>query len=281
MFTVIFSITQFSQIRSSSPLSMSSSPSRSSGTREMPVSIQALNFHDIPACAQLTAAAFATDPHTIVKQFGRQPYDMFTMTSSSLEESFKRENFIYVKAVDEQGAVVGHAGWVISGAGQKRAPSRNTADERLVAENGQGAETDKPKECGGVKEDPIERLHSLEEADTQYWLRDLVPGDMPCMFVVGLTVSPSHQGQGIGSALLRYGNDIAEEKGLSIWAHSSHQAYATYKKIGFETRHELRIDLDDYAPRPPREGESTMAGRQDGKWGHYVIRYMERKPGGN
>ncbi|KAI1299423.1 hypothetical protein F5Y03DRAFT_249633 [Xylaria venustula] len=174
---------------------MSSPLSRSPDTRGMPASIRALDFPDISACAKLTAAAFATDAHTIVKQLGRQPYDMFTMTSSSLEESFNRDNFVYMKAVDEQGAVVGHAGWVISGAGQKRAPSRNTANESFVAENGQGAETNTAKERGGVEEDPIERLHSLEEADAQYWLQNLVPGDMPCMFVVGLAVSPCCQGQ--------------------------------------------------------------------------------------
>ncbi|KAI1149452.1 acyl-CoA N-acyltransferase [Nemania diffusa] len=242
---------------------MSSPSFASSGMRDVPVSIQPLDFSDIPICAKLSAAAFATDPHTI------------------LEENFKRQNFIYVKAVNEQGTVVGYAGWVFSGAGQRRASSRDTGDAKSATGDNQAAEPDSFKGNGGAEEDPIDRLRSLEEADTQYWLRNLVPENMPCMFVVCLAVSPSCQGRGIGSTLLRHGNAVAQERGLSIWVHSSHQAYAAYRKAGFETRRELNIGLDDYAPRPPLEGEPTMAGQHDGRWGEYVIRYMERRPSGN
>ncbi|GAW20940.1 hypothetical protein ANO14919_104530 [Xylariales sp. No.14919] len=259
---------------------MSSHSSSSSGTQGILASVQPLEFPDIPICAKLSAAAFAADPHTTVKQLGRQPYDMFTMARSSLEENLKRQNFVYVKAVGEQGTVVGYAGWVFSSAGQTRASSRSSGNKRSVTGEGGVAEPDEPNGRGETETDPIERLHSLEETDTQYWLQNLVPKDVPCMFVVGLTVSPSHEGRGIGSALLRHGNAIADERGLSIWVHSSHQAYAAYKKAGFETQRELRIDLDDYAPRPPRDGEPTMTGEHDGRWGQYVIRYMERKPSG-
>ncbi|KAI0188397.1 hypothetical protein F4808DRAFT_307004 [Astrocystis sublimbata] len=255
---------------------MSSSPTTSSaGMFRMSVSIQPLDTPDIPACARLSAAAFTSDPHTIVKQLGRQPYDMFTIARSDLEENHKRQNFVCVKGVDDQGGIVGHASWVFSGGGQRRAPSRGT-------DTGSG-NGEPPAVAAAEEADPIERLHALEEADTQYWLQNLVPLDTPCMFVVGLAVSPSHEGKGIGTALLRHGNAIADAHRLSIWAHSSHQAYAAYSKAGFETRRELRIDLDNYAPRPPHDGEATMTGSsQDdaGRWGQYVIRYMERMPGG-
>ncbi|KAI1124750.1 hypothetical protein F5Y10DRAFT_23371 [Nemania abortiva] len=238
----------------------SSLNSSSEGARGMPVSIQPLDLSDVSTCASISAAAFAVDPHTIIKQLGQQPYDMFAMTRSGLEENLpKREKFVCMKAVDNRGIIVGHASWVFSGGGQKRASQ---------------ARGDKAEE-----DDPIERLHALEEADMQYWLQNLVPVDTPCMFVIGLVVSPGHQGQGIGSALLRYGNAIADERRLSTWVHSSHQAYAAYCKAGFETRRELKIDLDAYALRPPREGEATMA--DSNQWGQYVIRYMERKPGDN
>ncbi|KAJ2988367.1 hypothetical protein NUW58_g4014 [Xylaria curta] len=203
------------------------------------------------------------------------------MVRSGLEENLKRQNFVCVKAVDEQGSVVGHASWAFSGAGSGRASSRGTDDKKSAAEDDQVEEPGKPENRSDIEEDPIERLHALEDADTQYWLQSLVPKDTPCMFVVGLTVSPSYQGRGVGGALLRHGNAISEERGLPIWVHSSHQAYATYVKAGFVTRRELRIDLGDYAPRPPRDGEATIAGKHDGRWGEYVIRYMERKPSEN
>ncbi|KAK5633837.1 hypothetical protein RRF57_009551 [Xylaria bambusicola] len=68
-------------------------PSRTSlGAWDMsiPVSIQPLEAPDIPDCAGLSAAAFARDPHTIVKQLGRQPYNIFEITRLSLEENLKR-----------------------------------------------------------------------------------------------------------------------------------------------------------------------------------------------
>ncbi|KAI0424839.1 acyl-CoA N-acyltransferase [Xylaria sp. FL1042] len=250
--------------------------------RVTPVSIQPLDFADIPTCAKITAAAFAVDPHTIVKQLGRQPFDMFTISSSSLEDYLKRPNLVCVKAVDEQGTIVGHASWTIKDAEQRPTPSESPGDDEKSAEkDDHAAEPDKTQGSDETGGDPIERLHALEDADMQYWLQNLVPRDKPRMIVLGLIVSLSCQRKGIGSALLRHGNAIADDRGLPIWVHSSHQAYNLYKKGGFETRRELRIDLDEYAPRPPRDGEPTMVGHLDGKWGEYVIRYMERKPSGH
>jgi GNAT superfamily N-acetyltransferase len=220
-----------------------------------------------------SAAAFATDPHTIVKQLGRKPYDTFTISRSCLEENLKWQNFVCVEAVDNQGIVVGHASWVFSDGGQRHASSRGADHgESAAAGEDKAAESDRPRARGDEAEegDPIERLHALEEANTQYWLQNLVPTDTPCMFVVGLAVSPSYEGRCIGRALLRHDNAMADERRLSIWVHLSHQAYAAYSKAGFETGRELRIDLDDYAPRPPRDGEATMgvAGHDDnGRWG--------------
>ncbi|GAW16764.1 hypothetical protein ANO14919_062010 [Xylariales sp. No.14919] len=58
-------------------------------------------------------------------------------------------------------------------------------------------------------------------------------------------------------------------------------AYAAHKEAGFETRQELRIDLDKYAPRPLRNSELIMAAATNGRWGQYIIRYMERKLSGS
>ncbi|KAI1274853.1 acyl-CoA N-acyltransferase [Xylaria sp. FL0933] len=247
----------------------------------MAFSIQALELSDIPTCAKITAAAFAVDPHTIVKQLGREPFDMFTITCSNLEDYLKLQHVVCVKAVDEQGTIVGHASWTFKNAEQQTGPSKGTDDEKPVAEGDHVKETDNTKERVGKQEDPIERLHALEDADMQYWLQNIVPKDRARMIVLGLIVAPDHQGRGIGSALLRHGNAIADERSVPIWVHSSHQAYNLYRKGGFETRRELRIDLDEYAPRPPRDDEPTMAGDHDGRWGEYVIRYMERKSSGS
>ncbi|KAI1346331.1 acyl-CoA N-acyltransferase [Xylaria sp. FL0043] len=246
----------------------------------MPVSIQPLEVADILTCAKITAAAFAADPHTVVKQLGREPFDMFTITCSNLEDYLKLQHVVCVKAVDEHGTIVGHASWTFKEAEQKASLSRGTRDERSATEDPQAEDPVNTKERV-VAEDPIERLHALEDADMQYWLQNIIPKDKARMIVLGLIVAPDQQGRGIGSALLRHGNALADERSVPIWVHSSHQAHDLYRKGGFETQRELRIDLDEYAPRPPRDDEPTMGENHDGKWGKYVIRYMERKPSGS
>ncbi|KAI1361238.1 acyl-CoA N-acyltransferase [Xylaria arbuscula] len=214
---------------------------------------------------------------------------MFAMTRSDLEKNLKRKNSLCVKAVDNRGIIVGHATWVFSDGVQKPASTRDIGDGEsgLTGGENSASKTNRLQARGdeATNGDHIERLQALEEADMQDWLKNLVSADTPCMLVVGLAVSSDHQGQGIGSALLRHGNAIADERRLSIWVHSSHQAYNAYRKAGFETRRELMIDLDDYAPRPPRDGEATMmriTGQpDDSRWGQYVIRYMKRQPGSN
>jgi hypothetical protein len=46
-----------------------------------------------------------------------------------------------------------------------------------------------------------------------------------------------------------------------------------FAKFGFEVVGELDLNLDDFAAGPPPEGLG-----KDGKWGHYVFRYMKRLP---
>ncbi|KAI0108453.1 acyl-CoA N-acyltransferase [Daldinia grandis] len=250
------------------------------------ISIQPLNYADIPACARITSSAFSVDPHTTVKQLGQKPFDMYDISRSGFLDTLDRKTYIYVKAVDgETGEIVGHAGWAFRGLDPALVPWNGPGDakpeggERERRQTGDDeSENKNEKEDAEGKESSIDRLHALEDADMRFWLSDLVPSDIPCVFVVGLTVSPSHQSRGVGSALMRYGNVIADDLGLSIWVHSSHQAYEAYKKSGFETMRELKIDLDEYAPRGPVEGEEVMGEKGSGRWGRYIIRYMRRIP---
>lgn len=250
----------------------------------MPVSIQPLHYADIPICSQHVASAFAVDPHTIVKQLGQKPYDMRIMSYTGFLEGLPKKTHIYVKAVDkETGDIVGHASWAFRGVEQKVVPWDGPGDERpaenATATDSTGAaevETEGREETKG--KGSIDRLHALERADIQDWVDNQIPSDTPCMFVNGLIVSPSHQSRGVGSALLQHGNAIADSLGLAIWVHSSHQAYEAYKKAGFEVERVLDIDLDEYAPRGPREGEEVMGDKGSRRWGRYIIRYMRRMP---
>ncbi|KAI2638728.1 acyl-CoA N-acyltransferase [Hypomontagnella submonticulosa] len=255
--------------------------------KKISVNIQPLHYSDINACACITSSAFSVDPHTIVKQLGREPFDMYTISRSGFLDTLDRKTYIYIKAVDDEtGEIVGHAGWAFRGLDQELIPWTGPGDAKPTEEKqekGQGkksvgSEKKEQKQSGEGKEDSIDRLHALEDADMQYWLSHMVATDMPCMIVIGLIVSPSHQSRGVGGALMRHGNAIADDLGIPIWVHSSHQAYEAYKRFGFEAMRELDIDLDEYAPRGPRDGEEVMGDKGSGKWGRYVIRYMKRTP---
>ncbi|KAI1753326.1 acyl-CoA N-acyltransferase [Xylaria castorea] len=253
-----------------------------SSGKPIAVSIHSLDYADIPACAQITYSAFATDPHTVVKQLGHVSFDMYAISSSGFFSTLSKKTYIYVKAVDnETGEIVGHAGWIFRGVNEEQIPWSGPSDEKLEREEQEinnELGNDNKKEDEARKEDSIDRLHALEDRDMKYWLSSLIPPDTPCILIVGLIVSPSHQSKGVGSALIRHGNDIADKLGLCTWVHSSHQAYEAYKKFGFEAVRELDIDLDEYAPRVPREGEPVMGDKGSDGWGRYVIRYMKRIP---
>ncbi|KAI1771014.1 acyl-CoA N-acyltransferase [Hypoxylon cercidicola] len=246
----------------------------SSGKR-ISVSIQPLHYADIPACARITSSAFSVDPHTIVKGLGREPFDMYTISRSGFFNTLDRKNYIYVKAVDDEtGEIVGHAGWSFRGLDPGLIPWVGPGDTKPMAEErekgqekGEIPKDENKKDDGEVGKDSIDRLHALEDADMQYWLSNLVSADMPCVIIIGLIVSPSYQSRGVGSALIQHGNHIADDLGLSVWVHSSHQAYEAYKKYGFEAVRELDINLDEYAPRGPEDGEEVMGEKGSGSWG--------------
>lgn len=139
-----------------------------------------------------------------------------------------------------------------------------------AAEDGQEDGSDKGEQSS------IDRLHALEDADIQEWVTKIHPG--PCIFINSLNVSPSYQSRRVGITLLQYGNAIADRLSLSMWVHSSHQAFKAYQKAGFEARRILDLDLDQYAPRAPRDDEEVVGEKGSGKWGKYIIRYMERIP---
>ncbi|KOS22145.1 hypothetical protein ESCO_001441 [Escovopsis weberi] len=266
-----------------------------SSSKRISISIQPVNYADVHACAQITANAFAVDPHTIVKNLGQEPYDMYGIIRSMFLGTLHRRRQIWVKAVDEEtGEIIGHAGWAFPRADEALVPRKGPVDDESAAKdlrdktgNASQRKNDGPVEhkTGGEKkkreggeEDSIDRLKALEDRDMEHWQTNIIPKDKPCMLITGLHVPISHQSRGVGSALLRHGNAIADKLGLTIWVHSSHQAYEAYRKAGFEAVRVLDLDLDEWAPRAPMDHEEVMGVKGSGKWGRYIIRYMKREP---
>ncbi|KAJ4350055.1 uncharacterized protein N0V89_008676 [Didymosphaeria variabile] len=259
------------------------------------ITIRPLQYADTEACARITASAFSTDRHTIVKQIGGKPFDMYEVSRTRFLATLHRKNYIYVKAVDDARNIVGHAGWGFRGVDEEKIPWKGPDDE-LVTGEGRASQKDERKckdnisvakvekdSLGDEEKEGIDRLHALEDADMQHTMASLMPPGISCMYISGLIISPEHQSHGVGSALIKYGNAIADRLGVFTWVHSSDQAWKAYAKFGYEVVKELEIDLDEYAPSPPEKAwaeklKGTGEGVTAERWGTYVIRYMKRLP---
>ena len=87
---------------------------------------------------------------------------------------------------------------------------------------------------------------------------------------IGTAVThPSHQGKGIGSALIRSMTSRADEDDVPCWIQSSPVAHSVYYHAGFRDVGSFEVDLREWAP-----------GGKEGKtgWGVFEIRYMLRLP---
>lgn len=73
----------------------------------------------------------------------------------------------------------------------------------------------------------------------------------------------------MGSALVKYGNQLADKAGLPIFLQGSPYGFPVYTKHGFETVQYLDVDLREWAPK---------ATLNDKGYGNYRFRYMMRLP---
>lgn len=129
------------------------------------------------------------------------------------------------------------------------------------------ASSDLEKTAANGTPDKIARLKAIQDKESERWTEIL---SNKCMYIVGIAVSPSHQGLGVGTALIQWGTKKADRDGVTCWVHSSDGGWRAFEKNGFKEDRRLELDLDEYADQP-RKGE-------DGKWGKYIFRYMQRKP---
>ncbi|KAL7790311.1 acyl-CoA N-acyltransferase [Trichoderma ceciliae] len=245
--------------------------------------ITALQLQDVPEAAQLSSDAFLEDRQTQMKALGRNPFSMKEYHTESLPQMLKSPRCAILKAVDDEtGEFAGFCNWGLIGFSPDEMPvlpGRIQPPEKPATASAQQLEKEKsspssqsapePDSSTDAEDDPIERLQALTGADLDAWQKEVMPEGTKCLIVIGLSVSPKFQRRGIGSALLRWGTSICDQKGVFAWVHSSEPAWRIYEKSGFQVIRCLDVDLDEYAPcPPPNEGP-------DAKWGHYVFRYMK------
>lgn len=75
------------------------------------------------------------------------------------------------------------------------------------------------------------------------------------IFMRLLVVLPSYQGKGIGTRLLRWGLEQADQLGVKVWIDASPAGLRLYQKLGWEEVSRLEIDLQEWGGR---EGETDL-----------------------
>ncbi|XMA13130.1 hypothetical protein WAI453_005921 [Rhynchosporium graminicola] len=238
---------------------------------------------DIPDMAKATAEAFLVDRQTIMKGYGGDKYDMKQETYNSAPGYITNWKVVYMKAVhSETGETMGTCAWGFRGLQPEEVPHlpgteaskigpevmKKLADEKKA--HAPVEEEQKPTEEQKVK-DGVARLNSESGEDLNDWMEKMMPDGTRCMYIVGLTVVPKFQRQGVSKAFLKWGTDTADRLGLWIWVHSSEGARTAYEAAGFKPIGVWSVDLDEYAPVsvPPEHDHD-----KSGKWGRYTITYL-------
>ncbi|CAO3564796.1 unnamed protein product [Mortierella alpina] len=252
-------------------------------------SLQQVVVEDAAPLAKIGSNSFVNDRNTLVKGLGDDPYKLEEVLQDPLEHYLSLPHKIQcIKAVDDEtGESMGYAYWGFRGWAPEDVPTLHgkgvpapepepakpaSADEKKEEAEKEAGEPSAVAEK--EEQDPIKRLIALTDKDMDDWCEKLMPEGCKCMFVVSLSVDPKFHGRGVGTALMRWGTAAADEAGVYMWVHSSESAHTFYAKEGFEVVGTLDVDLDEYALAPPPPEHDTM----NGKWGHYVFRYMKRLP---
>lgn len=126
-----------------------------------------------------------------------------------------------------------------------------------------GSEEGKDKTEGAVRS-----LHAVLKEDFVRVQRDWM-ADKEYIHFDTLVVDPTAQGHGVGTALVRWVTDKADEQGIYCWLQSSRAAHSIYLKSGYKDVSSFKVDLSEFAP----------GGKEGGwGWGVYDFRYMLRLP---
>jgi GNAT superfamily N-acetyltransferase len=253
----------------------------------MTISLKPAVVADIPNLTAIGVATFKDDRHTIVKTLGKNPYDHGAGAIERYEDDFASPKFICIKAVNESGEIVGFAQfWCVGGVERSDVCEKKWVE--IFDKNMQDVKSwkndvqEKPKNSEAdeatPKNDPVERLKAIESASMNKMQKILTPPGVRGLIFNGVSVSPDHQGLGIGTRLLKYVCEAADRVGAYIWIHTSEEIQPLCTKLGFDVIEELPVNLDEFAPRKPTEDEERrMVKVKNGKWGVYTIRYMKRE----
>ena len=221
---------------------------------------------DIPRLAHIHVVACL--PDNAFKLYFPTPQEFEARVTEMLHGQIGEPGWSHIKAVDEEtGVLAGWASWHTPSDSQIRERDEKAAKPTAKIDiAGSGSKENKGPGKGEFDFPAGLATHVHEDSDK--WLQRVTRGrrHMLCM---AMFTEPFYQRCGIGTAMVQYGNKLADQAGLPIFLWASAFGYPIYIKRDFELMSHLDVDLRKWAPR---------AEGNDKGYGNYRFRYMLRLP---
>jgi GNAT superfamily N-acetyltransferase len=214
---------------------------------------------DIPRLAYIHVVSCITD--NAFKLYFDSNEEFTKPVAEMLEGQIGDPTWHHVKAVDrESGTLAAWASWQMPSDQQVRerdAKLKNGVQSAIPSQGTAKGEFDFPPGLAVHVKTDVDRF-----VNSWTWNRRHV-------LLKALFTDPPFQRRGMGTAMVRYGNERADRDVLPIILHASAYGWPIYMKQGFKTVHHLDIDLARWAP-----------GAEGGDKGYenYRFRYMIRLP---
>jgi len=252
-----------------------------SSAARTPFCIVPATVDDLDVLAQLSGDAFLNDTHTLLKAHWLGNNSHRDETKEDLARLLTNERvdmLVARKSEDGAGEIIGSIVWVKVGY-----PKNDGSDAPARPMFTSKATTLPPPPAPVPPPFPDSPLTIAELAKTTsnamtHYIDHLMPPGTQCRLINRMNVAPGYQGQGIGSALIKWGTDKADADGVFCWVSSSMDGYHVYAKAGFVEVGRQELCLDDYAQGVKRRVLGDDGKEVEEDWGVYVWRWMRRDP---
>lgn len=227
---------------------------------------------DVPTLQAISEAAMQSDIQTQFKQAASRS-EGDDGTKMPLSDFISNPRMRVLKAVETGTSnILGFICWAFKGYAESDLPPKLEAAQRKAPIALDSAKHDHDDKAMRAEGDPVSLLNERSSTDFSQWMAQMMPEGSKCLYICGIAVHPDAQGKGVGTALVQWGTQRADQDGVICWVHSSEAGYALFNKLGFVVDRAYHVDLNEYARM---SGKPEVCGRE---WPTYTLRYMIRQP---